>query len=655
MVEKQVASTPVPAAKTIVAVPKTPEPAPEEKLGKEFKEYSVAEFFKRNRQMLGYSSKVRSLTTIVHEAVTNSLDACEEAGILPDITVEIQSVAAMPREEVIGVGDATTKQFDVPMEIYDADVLDFFIDGIKQAQKKEFDFKSEKRGKESAKIIIFKNAPIAGAKVTARFAQGHLKVISEDNGTGVPKKNIGQAFGMLLAGTKFHQRKQKRGQQGIGISYSVLFSQITTGKPSRVKTGLGDGKVYECDISIDIKSNKPVISNEREYFGRFKGVRIEAEFSEVTYNRSEYGVYEYIRRTALANPHSQITLIEPDKNIIVFPRVSKEIPKRPEVCLPHPLGITTNDLMEMAQATQARKISSFLTSDFCRFSADKVKELAAMLPQINFERAPRVLTWPEAEKIVRELQKIKWIAPDTNILQPIGEVGIEKALKNLLQPEKMKVVGRKPKVFRGGIPFLVEAAVAYAGKAGAGYSGEEREGRPAGKLEILRYANRTPLLFDSGNCAISEAVKTIDWNRYDLKDLENQPVSIFVNFTSVYVPYTGAGKLAISAEEEIVEEIRFALMECGREISLYLHSMQKAADQEERRSIFIRYVEEIAEALHDITGKPKALLVEKLTLLAKEKTALIEAKEEENGEKFLEELEESEEKGFREEGESHEE
>ncbi|MEW5955260.1 MAG: DNA topoisomerase VI subunit B [Candidatus Micrarchaeota archaeon] len=625
----------------------------EEQLSKEFKEYSVAEFFKRNRQMLGYSSKVRSLTTIVHEACTNSLDSAEEAEILPDITIEIQSVAALPREEVIAIGDGTTRQFDVPLEIYEADVLDFFTDGIKQTQKKEYDLRSERRGKESVKTIVFKNAPIAGAKITARFAQGHLKVIAEDNGTGVPKKNVGQAFGMLLAGTKFHQRKQRRGQQGIGVSYSVLFSQITTGKTTHVKTGLGDGRVYECDISIDVKQNKPAITNEREYAGKFRGVRVEFEFSEVTYNRSEYSVYEYLRRTALANPHAQITLIEPDKNIVVFPRVTKEIPKKPESCLPHPLGISTNDLMEMAQATQSRKISSFLSSDFSRFSSDKVKELAALVPQVNLERSPKALAWPEAEKIVQAVQKIKWIAPETDVLQPIGDTQVEKALKNLLQPEKMKVIERKPKVFRGGIPFLVEAAIAYGGKAGAGYAGEEtREGTAPAKLEVLRYANRTPLLFDSGNCAVTEAVKTIDWNRYDLKDLENQPVSIFVNFVSVYVPYTGAGKLAISAEEEIVEEIRFALMECAREIAAYLHSMQKAADQEERRSIFIRYVDEVAEALHDITGKPKAWFVEKLKQLAKEKTASIEAKEEEEGEKLLEKLEKSEEKGFEEEGET---
>ena len=63
-----------------------------EQLAKEFKEHSVAEFFKKNKQMLGLYGKVRTLTTVIHEYVTNSLDACEEANILPEIEVEIEEL-----------------------------------------------------------------------------------------------------------------------------------------------------------------------------------------------------------------------------------------------------------------------------------------------------------------------------------------------------------------------------------------------------------------------------------------------------------------------------------------------------------------------------------------------------------------------------------
>lgn len=610
--------------------PAVKDTASEEQLSKEFREYSVAEFFKRNRQMLGYSGKVRSLTTIVHEFVTNSLDACEEGEILPDITVELEEVAAAKREEVIASGDGTKTLFEIPQEVLEADMYEFYSGGIMLQSKIDYVVKSERKGKESIKVIVLK-APLAvGSTVIAKYATGHIRVTVEDNGTGVPKKNVGQAFAKLLAGTKFHKRKQKRGQQGIGAAYAVLFSYMTTGKPTHVKSGLGDGKVYECDLTIDVKTNDPVITNDKEYTGKFKGVKISCEFAEVGYNKSEYSVYEYLRRTALANPHAQLTLIEPNSNVVVFPRSVKEVPAKPKEALPHPLGLTVSDLMDMIANTKARSLSSFFTTEFSRFSNDKVKELEA-LTKVDFKKTPSALQWTEAEKLIQQFQKVRWIAPEIDTLVPIGEAHIQKSLTSLLKPDQMKVVERKARVFRGGIPFLVEAAVAFGGNAGAAQT-QEAKG-----LEILRFANRTPLLFDAGNCAITEAVKTIDWNRYDLKDIENQPVSVFVNFVSVYVPYTGAGKLAISSEEEIVLEIRNALMECAREVSIYIHSLQKLAEQEERRSIFLRYITEVAQCLHDITGVSKEKLKETLSKIAKERTALMEAKDESEVEDLSEE------------------
>ncbi len=58
-------------------------------LAKGQKEISVAEFFERNRQILGFDSPTKALITSVKEAVDNALDACEEANLLPDIDVTI--------------------------------------------------------------------------------------------------------------------------------------------------------------------------------------------------------------------------------------------------------------------------------------------------------------------------------------------------------------------------------------------------------------------------------------------------------------------------------------------------------------------------------------------------------------------------------------
>ncbi|MFB6088753.1 MAG: ATP-binding protein, partial [Candidatus Aenigmatarchaeota archaeon] len=56
----------------------------------EQREISVAEFFEKNRHLLGFDNPAKSLLTVVKEAVDNSLDACEEARILPNIKVKIE-------------------------------------------------------------------------------------------------------------------------------------------------------------------------------------------------------------------------------------------------------------------------------------------------------------------------------------------------------------------------------------------------------------------------------------------------------------------------------------------------------------------------------------------------------------------------------------
>ncbi len=65
-----------------------------EEMARRQREISVSEFFLNNRHLLGFDSARRALLTAVKEAVDNALDACEEAGILPEIAVEIEQLAA---------------------------------------------------------------------------------------------------------------------------------------------------------------------------------------------------------------------------------------------------------------------------------------------------------------------------------------------------------------------------------------------------------------------------------------------------------------------------------------------------------------------------------------------------------------------------------
>ncbi len=491
-----------------------------EEIFKEFRQHSVAEFFKKNRQMLGYSGMTRSLVTIVHEYVSNSLDACEEAGILPEIAVRI-----------------------------------------------------------------------------AETGESRYRLSVGDNGPGIPKNYIGKVLATILAGTKFHRYMQQRGQQGIGGSGCTLFSQITTGKPITATSATGTGRGYSCNISLDTVHNKPVITEYKELDGIQRGLTVEGEFADVKYENSDHGVYEYLRRTALSNPHAQIKLTDPTGQEHVFLRAIDAMPLRPKPIRPHPLGLTVNDLIDFAQVSESRKISSFLVDTFSRFSQDKVGEIGSIAKDVDMAKAPKGMTWGDSEALIKAFKQVKWIAPDATSVIPIGEEQVKVAIKNILNPEFMSVVERKPKVFRGGVPFVVEAAVAYGGNSGRktdeGYEGN-----------ILRFANRVPLLFDSGTCAVTAAAKSMDWKRYNI-DIDTQPISVFINVSSVYIPYSGVGKEAISQEDEIVDEIKLAIMEAARGVQRYISGKMQISHETNKYKTIKRYTEQLAKDLADLTGKDK--------------------------------------------------
>ncbi|HEY8210385.1 MAG TPA: ATP-binding protein, partial [Myxococcaceae bacterium] len=99
----QVAPAPEPPAPEPPAPSRLARRATAEQMASKQREISISEFFTKNRHLLGFDSPSKALLTAVKEAVDNSLDACEEAGILPDVTVEIRE--AGPERYVMAVED----------------------------------------------------------------------------------------------------------------------------------------------------------------------------------------------------------------------------------------------------------------------------------------------------------------------------------------------------------------------------------------------------------------------------------------------------------------------------------------------------------------------------------------------------------------------
>ena len=459
-------------------------------------ELTPAEFFRKNKQMLGFSGKIRSLTIIFHELITNSFDAAEEAGILPEINIDLK-----------------------------------------------------------------------------RVSKEHYILRYADNGPGIPEPFIMKVYCTMFAGSKF-RNIQSRTQQGLGCSICVLLSQITTGKPTRVISGyMEDGKLkgVKLKFKIDVKKNVGLLMDRKEVKLDHTGVCIELQFKDVSYSMTEQGAFEYIRRTMIANPHAKITFRDPSEHKYIFNRAVDVVPVLPKEVLPHPKGVTADYIHFMAKHTDKRSYKSMLTSSLSRMSSKRVKEIEEMTG-IDMKKRPKDMKWEEAEAIVKCFDKMKFMAPPSNGLIPIGSEQIEKGIRQILKPEFVETITRKPVTYKGGVAFIIEAGIAYGGEAGRLVNDQR-------KSEIMRFANRVPLTFDQESCAITEALKSIDWKRYGIKDFENSPITLFVNMISTEIPYLSTGKQSIAPKPEILHEVREATMTLTRK--LQKHIKHKKAEKKQ--------------------------------------------------------------------------
>src|SRR5262249_32897612 len=163
---------------------------------------------------------------------------------------------------------------------------------------------------------------------------------------GIVKAQIPKIFAKLLYGSKFHRLKQSRGQQGIGISAAGLYAQLTTGRPVTITSKTGKGRpAQRIDLRIDTKRNQPDVVKEDQIDweplagaggqrDRDHGTRVEMELV-AAYRGGRTGVEAYLEQTVVANPHLALSFHPPKGEVLVFPRVSNELPREAQEIKPH--------------------------------------------------------------------------------------------------------------------------------------------------------------------------------------------------------------------------------------------------------------------------------------------------------------------------------
>jgi len=160
---------------------------------------------------------------------------------------------------------------------------------------------------------------------------------------------------------------------------------------------------------------------------------------------------------------------------------------------------------------------------------------------------------------------------------------------------------------------------------------------------VLRFANRVPLQFQHSACAVTQTILATNWRSYGLSQsrgsLPSGPVTVMVHVASVWVPFTSESKEAIASYPEIQKEIRLALQAVGRNLGMYLRRRLRVAQEGQRRSIFLRYLGEVAQAVSTINGTDAKKLYEDLLALAKKKTAQADVRYDDRGRPIVEEEE----------------
>ncbi len=630
------------------------ETTPAERRQPKQREIAVSEFFSKNRHLLGFDSPQKALLTAVREAVDNALDACEEARIFPDVTVEITEIEAAP------VAQGPTR-YRVRIEDNGP--------GIPEPEM----------GKIFAKLLY-------GSKFH------RLKQSRGQQGIGI---SAAVMYGQMTTGEPALVVSKMQGARANRVR---LFIDTAKNEPKIEHTDVDDSDWW--------KQKASGTSIEILLVGQYKAGRhgVEAYLKQTGLaNPHARILFRFHKAATKSQPAGSSETVD-------MPRVVHELPKEPIEIKPHPHGVELGTLQRLLEDAGKQHVVTFLSTSFSRVSAAQAAEIVTN-GGLKPTRPCSSLTRPEVEQLYKALQAQKLMAPPTSCLSPIGEPALIKGLyalfgdrKNLqddddldhLTPDKpagtktllsneqreqadagslsqaaeqaaaleaskkktkkpgktppdddqlglfqsrsggttttttsslppqsidvpqpaerariekdeegadvlvlgenvfVTAVTRPPAIYRGN-PFQVECGILYS-----------KDLKADELAKVFRFANRVPLLYQASACAMMKAVVSAPWRSYEVQQSKGAPPTgplvLLVHIASAWVPYTSESKEAIAHYPEVLKEMRLAVMEAGRRLQRFLRRRRREVDELKKRDYMTKYLDTIGEALQDILG-----------------------------------------------------
>ena len=558
------AKPPVPPAPPKPPTTKSPQTVTAVEMGARQRDISVSEFFTKNRHLLGFDSPRKALLTCVKEAVDNALDACEEAGILPDIVVSV---------EVAGNGDSPppasqATRFRITVTDNGPGIVRQQIPPIfaKLLYGSKFHRLRQSRGQQ-------------GIGISAAGMYGQLT-------TGKPVQIVSRTSPRAPAHYFEVQIDTKKNEPRI-----LEKKQIEWDAPRGTQVTLEiEGRYQKGRASVDDYVEQTIIANPHV---------------KLTYATPEGERREY-RRTFEQLPAS--------------PREIKPHPYGIE------LGMLLKMLHDTASHTLSgflggdfSRVSPAVAEEICKGAGLSPR---ARPRDVHGQAAENLYKAIQSTRIMAP--PTNCLSP---IGEPAILSGLYQQIKGDFYTAVSRppaVYRGNPFIIEAGLAFGrgPESADGAAAKKAIPLAEGESNDTDRELARVIRYANRVPLLYQPAACAITRAVLDTTWRNYGIAQsrgaLPAGPMVVFVHMASVWVPFTSESKEAIADYDEIHKEINLALRECGRRLGAFLKRRERAQSEFRRRNIFELYIEEVVESCNRLKGGrlPTAKLKEQLSKMA---------------------------------------
>ncbi|KAL0240819.1 hypothetical protein GEMRC1_006055 [Eukaryota sp. GEM-RC1] len=494
---------------------------------------SPAEFFAENKNIAGFDNPGKSLYTTIREFVENSLDAAESVPALPQVDVTIEEVSQHELNTLIGVSNSR-KRIDE----------DLYVD-VDNVPSKETDKKPKKKSQEC-----------------------YYRVTCQDNGIGLAHDDIPNAFGRVLAGTKYGVR-QTRGKFGLGAKMALIWSKMSTGLPISIESSQHpDAEISKCILDIDIRKNRPNIQEHTQVpnLTGFRGTKISVVIAGAwtTYKAK---IAHYMRLLAVITPHAQFSLTyTPDQNkstafSVRFARRSDVIPPAPRTVQHHPRSVHLILVKQLMQETTNRTLKKFLMNDFQCIDSTLANSI---LRELGLKASDPVtdLSDSDVASLVKLFSEIKFPEPDGDCLSPAGEYNLRLGIMKEINPTFVATYQHTVSVFEGH-PFIVEAG--------------------PGSDVVTKTAN-----------------KDVKWGNYKIKQTQDK-IGVFVSLVSTKIPFKGTGKEYIGDDcLEIKDAVKASLMQCCAQLKNKLALQAASKARGERKKNLVKYVPDVSRAVYEV-------------------------------------------------------